>query len=347
MGEIVNMADIKPDEVSAEEVHMEDNQVIEAADDVAIADPEHPLDAPSLEKITQLMKATAGMVNMMESAWKSEQDDFKLTADQINKAIIFNNNHLVDVPDDYDPIEHPDDNVDIFNGVDKMTDEDIEEIFGKEHLIIGVDHSQTIDRIKYCLQDYYNWRSALKEYSDVVSAYNQLVEAEEEKNVAQLRAYAESRTDPDVKRKLLRSLDEYYEAKYLDYMANPLSDKDKTQIWNGSHDEKKLDYWKNRFVDKMKRMGMSPAIAVELHGFEIAKMEEKYHKYQDVLCTYFLRMGAYCDPYSPGNMDAFKIRAASIMIDNYLHDRLNEKDAKRVLNNLKAFLDQFEEFCTE
>ena len=118
---------------------------------------------------------------ILENSWNQTQKEFKITESQIKQVYQFNEQNRDPMPDGL--TEEEQDNFDHFNGIDKLTDEKITEIFGEatpENPIVCIDKSQTIDRIKQAVADFFYWLSALRQYNQADIAYMQLMETKEE-----------------------------------------------------------------------------------------------------------------------------------------------------------------------
>jgi len=308
------------------------------APQVAIEDPENPINEISVKQITELMKQVAEMVKIMENQWNMSKNEFKLTDTHMKKLYQYNETHRTELADDATPEEQ--EKWDRFNGLDSIPEEVVEEIFGEGHPIIGVMHTQTIDRIKDCVNDFFSWMASVKEYRQIHDAYLELIEMEEQKNIEQLKEIAEKEEDPEKKAKMEASIKLYYNRKYLEFLAEPLTDKDKERLVNAFKDEKKISYWLQRTRDKLKQIKVSEKFILEISQFEKRYLEEKYHKCSNMMLLYFMQTIVYSSMSDKDGEGRNKVICMVFALDGIIRKTWNEETTERVLTNIKAFLDQ-------
>ena len=338
------MSDITNNE-AAEEV-MEETAVAEETvaeetteKNVAIADPENPLNEQSSENLGNLLKNMESMVKIMESQWTASAQELDLHDSHMKQLAAINEKYKEDPPEHLTKEQL--DEWDYLNGIDKITDEEIDEIFPEGHKVRGVDHSQTVDRIKGACQDFYAWITMMKEYRNVHDAYIQLIELEEEKQIEELKTLAETEEDPEKKAGMMESVDMYYNRKYLKWLADPMDDLAKKRIINALSDEKKAQYMINRCRDRLKQLKISSKFILELSQFEKRFLEEKYHKCSNVLLTYFMNTAIYMDPYNKKDDGRTKTVCMVMALDAFIRNTWTEERKKMLLDNIIALEDQF------
>lgn len=305
---------------------------------VAIENPENPMEEMSMQRISMMLKQAETMVGTMRSIWEGDMREYGVNDSHMKELHQWNEQHREPVPENLTEEEKA--NWDLFNGLDSITEEEVVRIFGEGHRIIGVDHAQTIDRIKTVNGDFFAWLSCLKEYRQIHDAYLMLMEAEEEKNIEELRIVAENEQDPVKREKLLNDVNSYFKNKYLDFLADPMDKKDLERLAKAFTDEKKIQYWINRTRDKLKQMKISSKFILEVSQFEKRFLEEKYHKCSNILLMYFMNMIIYCDTYDKKNLNRTKSVCMVFALDNYIRNQWNKEKRERVLNNVRAFCDQ-------
>ena len=293
------------------------------------------LDNYSSEQIRSMIKEAGNIVSIMESNWRTSEKEFKLKDEHMKKLHVFNMNHRKEKPDNVSEEEW-----DFFNGLDSLTDDDIIDIFGEEHPIIGIHHDQTIDRIKDVTGDFFNWMNALKEYNMIQAAYMELIDSNEEKEIEKLKVLAENESDPEKKSKMQSSIDSYYSNKYLDFLRDELSEKDKNMLVNVYGDNKKCEYWINRTRDKMNQLRINNKFILEISQFEKRFLPEKYHVCSNMLLLYFMKMIIYANTGDPKDIDRTRSIAMVLCLDNVVRNIYKDEKKERILNNIMAYLDQ-------
>lgn len=335
--------------MSEEQLEVEQDVTPETASEetedknVAIADENNPLNAQSTDNLQQLLKNIESMVQLMQSQWEASARELDLKDVHMRQLAVVNDRHKVEPPADLD--EEGKANWDYLNGIDHITDEEIDEIFEEGHAIRGVDHSQTVDRIKGACQDFFGWLSTLREYRNVQSAYFKLIELEEEKQVEQLKAIAENETDEKKKADMLASVEQYYNRKYLKWLADPVDDIMKQRILKALGSTEKVQYMINRTRDKLQAMNISSKFILELAQFEKRYLDEKYHENSNVLLLYFMYTCMYSD--AKNKSDDARIQSVCMVmgIDGIIRNTWEEEKRTEMLNNIIAFEDQFLGLC--
>lgn len=311
----------------------------EASKKLAIADENDPLDQKSLKNLTQMLQNMEQMVMIMQSQWEASARELSLNDSHMRQLAVVNEKHRDNPPENLTDEEKQ--NWDYINGIDKITDEEIDAIFEEGHPVRGVDHAQTVDRIKGACQDFFGWVQMMKEYRNVHDAYLQLNELEEEKSINELKAKADSEEDPTKKQAMLDSIDLYYNRKYLKFLAEPIEEDLKEAICKALKDEKKVQYWINRCREKLEVMKISSKFILEISQFEKRFLEEKYHKCSNVLLLYFMRTCMYAKPNDKKDDTRTKVVCMVMGLDAVVRKTMIQERIDEVLNNIRGLEDQF------
>lgn len=330
--------------MSEEQLEVE-NTVTEEAEDknVAIADEENPMNEQSSENIQQLLKNIESVVQLMQSQWEASARELDLKDVHMRQLAVVNDRHKVEPPADLD--EKALAEWDYLNGIDHMTEEEVNEIFEEGHTVRGVDHSQTVDRIKGACQDFFGWLSTLREYRNVQTAYFKLIELEEEKQIEELKMLAENETDEEKKKGMLESVDMYYNRKYLKFLAEPVDDVMKARIIKALSSTEKVQYMINRTRDKLQAMNISSKFILELSKFEKRFLDEKYHQNSNVLLLYFMYTCMYSDAKKKTDDARVKTVCMVMGLDGIIRNTWDEEKRTEMMNNINAFEDQFIGLC--
>lgn len=324
-GEIKTLEEVKED--------LENNEPPKA-----IEDEENPVNEVSVKQIGQLLKQVGEMVQIMENQWNMSKNEFKLTDNHMKQLYQYNEEHRTEMPEGLS--EEEQENWDRFNGLNEIPEDKVLEIFGEGHPIIGVANTQTIDRIKDCVNDFFSWMAALKEYRQIHDAYLELIELEEQKNIEQLKAIADKETDPERKAKLDESISLYYNRKYLEFMSEPMDEKDRDRLVAAFSDEKKIQYWLQRTRDKLKQIKVAEKFILEISQFEKRYLPEKYHKCSNMLLLYFMQTIVYSDMHDKEGAGRNKVVCMVFALDGIVRKTWKGEVAEKVMNNIMAMLDQ-------
>ena len=327
-----NVEEIKTDS-SAEEV-----EEVEKEQKDLIEDIDNPLTKENMLNIRNWIKQAAEAVQIMRNVWESDMEEYKVTVDHMNQLYQYNVQNRISKEDS---VLKEGEEYDILNGLNKIPMDEIKKIFGEDHTIIGVDGSQTIDRIKTVAGDYFNWVSMMKEYTQLHNAYLTLIEFEEDKKMEEMRKLAEKEEDDEKRMKMLRSIDTYYSNKYLDFLGDELKERSFKGILSAFSDERKVDYWIKRTRDKLKQLKLSSKFILEISQFEKRYLEEKYHKASNILLLYFMNKIIYSNMYETNSIDRAQCICMVITLDNLICNRLDDERKERVLNNVKALVGKF------
>lgn len=312
---------------------------------VAIPDGDNPLTEESSQKIGEMLKNIESMVQIMQSQWDASARELELTDTHMKLLAGVNEKYKQNPPEHLTDEQRSD--WDYLNGIDHITEEDVREIFPEGHKIYGVDHSQTVDRIKGACQDFFAWVSMMKEYRNVHDAYIKLIELEEEKQIEELKIIAEKEEDPKKKKTMEESIELYYNRKYLKWLSEPVDDLTKQRIISTLSDEKKAAYWINRCRDKLAQLKISSKFILELSQFEKRYLDEKYHKNSNVLLVYFMQTCIYMDAYNKKDDGRVKTVCMVMGIDTFIRSTMDDAHKQMILDNIIAFEDQFLDIVPE
>ena len=323
------------DVIDAEYTEVEDN----TQNNVAIEDEENPVNETSIKQIGQLLKQVEEMVRIMEGHWNASKREFKLTDTHMKQLYQYNDEHRTEMPEGLSEEEQQ--QWDRFNGLDNITEEKVLEIFGEGHPIIGIEHTQSIDRIKDCVQDFFSWMSSLKEYRQIHDAYLQLIEIEEQKNIEILQVAADKEEDPEKKVKMEEAIKLYYYRKHLEFLADEMDELDRARIVEAFSDEKKIEYWLNRTRDKLKQIKISDKFILEISQFEKRYLEEKYHKCSNILLLYFMHTIVYSNMHDNNDPGRNKAVCMIMALDGIIRKTWSAELSEKILNNIRLMEDQF------
>lgn len=304
----------------------------------AIENENDPLTDESMAKMNSLMKSAREMLNVMQTNWETSSNEFKIKDEHMRQVYQYNEEHRTLMPDNL--TEEEKDDWDHFNGIDEMPEDTVIEIFGEGHPIIGVHIDQTRDRIKTVTQDFFNWLSAMREYNNIEIAYRQLLEEREDYEVEKLRILIKDETDPDNRAKMQAAIDHYDSIKYLDFFKDELDQATITRLVDAWGDTKKIEYWLKRTREKLTSLQISQQFILEISQFEKRYLPPRYHELSNMTLLYFMNMIVYANIGDPKNKDRSKIIAVIMAFDNTIRNIFNEDTKKRVLDNVRGFLEQ-------
>ena len=310
-----------------------------AKEKLAIEDENDPLNQKSLENISKMLENSQMLVQIMQSQWEASARELSLNDKHMRMLAAVNDKYKENPPEHL--TQEQLEEWDYLNGIDKITDEDIDEIFEEGHPVRGVDHSQTVDRIKGACKDFYGWLQTMRYYRQLHDAFLELNELEEEKNLNELREVADKEEDPDKKAEMLKSIDLYYNRKYLDFLAEPLPDEDRERIIAALDDEKKIKYWIDRCRQKLDSLKISSKFILEVSKFEKRFLEEKYHGNSNVFLVYFMMTSIYSDTGDKKSDGRTKVVSMVMALDAVIRNTWKEDKRDRVLDNIRKFEDQF------
>jgi hypothetical protein len=230
---------------------------------------------------------------------------------------------------------------DPFNGLDSLTEEKALEIFGEGHPIIGLEHTITMDRVKSVIQDFFSWMTAVREYRQIHDSYMELIELSEEKEIESLKEYRDKVEDPEKKEQIQKAVDLYYNRKYMDFLAEPLSDKQIGILVKAYSDEKKIGYWIERARVKLNQLKISPKVILEVAQFEKRFLPEEYHGQVNILLLHFINMVVYSDVYNKADSQRNKVVCMVFGLDKIIRNVWPAETRERIINNIITFEKQF------
>lgn len=288
--------------------------------------------------VSALLDNMKVMMGTLETMWFTQKSTYGITDDHIKKLMEFNYEHRVK---EEDFVSEEGKTYDHYNGIDCITESDVINIFGEGSAIIEKKHENTISNIKNILETFFAWLSALKEYNNIYNGYMDLVEESENKNMDKLKERAEACENEEQKANMLAIYDEYYRMKYLDFLQNKISEKNRGYILKAFTDEKKVQYWLNRGREKLEEIKFSAKFILEISQFETRFLPEKYHGQNNILLLYFLHSIIYADLKNSKSKDKAKIVAFVIAMDRLIRNRWSDEIRERIINNVIAFENQF------
>lgn len=288
--------------------------------------------------VSVMLDNMKAMMGTLEGMWSTQKSMYNITDEHIKRLTEFNYEHRTK-EEDFVPEEGK--VYDRYNGIDHLTESDVIDIFGKDSSIISEKHSDTISTIKNLLETFFSWLSSLKEYHIIYNGYMDMIEESENKNMSMLKEKAEACEDEEKKAKMLDIYNEYYSMKYLDFLQNKISEKNRGYILKAFTDEKKIQYWLNRGKEKLEEIKFSSRFILEISQFETRFLPEKYHGQNNILLLYFLHSIIYADLKNSKSKDKAKIVAFVIAMDRLIRNCWNDEIRERIINNVIAFEDQF------
>lgn len=314
------------------------NEEVTETNEPLITDEQKPLNSSNMKDIKEMIKNCKNMVDLMQSTWEDTKEEFKITNEHIKALYNYNEVHRKQMPEDIS--EEDKNNWDHFNGLNEITEAELDEIFDKEHPIWGVSIDVTRDRVKGVIEDWFNLLSAQRELSDIELAYRELMEIQEDTYMEELKALAEKEEDEGKKAKALAALDNYYNIKTLGFLSEKLTDDKKKRLIEAFGDKKKIDYWLNRTRDKLGQLGLPQKVILEISQFEKRFMEEKYYPISNMLLLYFMNLIVYTDLGDKKNDERSKVVAFVMALDTIIRNGGTPARKELYMNNIKAFLDQ-------
>lgn len=301
-------------------------------------DEDNPLNDMSKQQLTALLKRVKDIAEFAQSQWEASKREFSLKDEYMRALYEFNLKNRDNPPEGK---KEDDPEYDRFNGLNKITEKDVVDIFGEEHAIIGITHEVTVDRIKGVMNDFFSWMNVLREYTNVHNAYLELIEFQEEAQIMKLKEIAENETDGEKKAIGLKAVEDYYRIKYLDFLRDELSEDTKNRIIEAFSNEKKVSYWIEKGREKLKQLSLSPKFILEISQFEKRFLDEKYHSQSNILLLYFLNMISYTNLAERKDPARSSIISLVITMDKLIRGLLKPEVKERVLFNVVGLEDQF------
>jgi len=293
-----------------------------------------------ISQLQDFLRMVSSTIKQMESKWRMVSSQLKLTQPIIKKIYTYNNEHAIPLPEEATAEAHV--QYDHFNGLDNITLNELKEILGPDHQLVHGNLKDNIEMIKNAMGLFINWLASLKEYKSAYKEYQEILDAEQYKNIEVLKNILESDPENPDREKIEAALNSYYDNLYLNFLSTPLSDEVIARLINVFNDKEKFDYWENRAAAKLKQIGVVPLTIVELASFEKKYLDEKYHKCSNMLALYVMNLARYArnDDKSPNNMKR-KILLITSTLHKFIEGNMKDEQKEKVLENVKAFLDQF------
>lgn len=300
----------------------------------------------TIRKLAKVVREIGNSVKLMEETFNATKNEFKLTSEHMTALAKFNEEHASPIPDNLSDEEK--ETWDRFNGLDQITPEEVQKIFGVGHPIISIDHSITIQHLKECCNDLVELLSIRKEYQNFYNTYVQMIFLQAESKIEELENMIKLEEDPEKRQKLQDALSEYNSYRLLDFLADSLPEEEKVRIVTASHNKDKLAYYVNRARDKITQMGLSPKIILEISRIETRWLEEKYHKLPNLFLIYFLHQIVFCNSNDPNNTKYKKARAIMVAMTQFswMSESISSEGQKIILDNIRKLEDQFLEYTT-
>lgn len=350
--ENVKSVDIADNEEAVNEDANEANKEIKKA----INDPDHPLTEDSIKNIHRTLEELYTLVQITEDNWLTTAREFKIKDSHMRQLAVYNEQHATKMPEDISEEERS--KWDYLNGLDHITRAEAAAIFGENSPILGVDDSQTRDRVKEAGSDFMSWLIATREYKNTDDAFMKLNELEEEKAITELAERAKNEKDPEKKEKLERSIHDYFRWKNLEFLADPLSDKDKKLIIKAFTNSDTCEYWITRTREKLDTQLMaSGKFILEIANFEKRFLEEKYWKCSNIILLYFAKLvtfhdmvakeGTSKDQYVTSQEYLIQARCMIYGLDSIIRKQCTDEQKEKMLNSIRALEDQFIDIVPE
>ena len=310
----------------------------------------------SEQQLSQLLKNMRDMMGILEAQWNSTRAEFQLTEDHMKELYHYNEQHrdppppealnedgslkemneLEVVGEDGNVLYNP------FNGLLKITESEIDEIFGENHpLVSTLAHSVTLDRIQSVIKDFFSWMTSSKEYRQIHDSYMSLIEEKEEHQIQKLIKLRDETEDGYKREELTKVIDFYYNRKHLGFLKDPLDEKELESVISAWSNEQKVGYWLKKSQDKLKQLNISAKFILEISKFEERFLIEPYHHQNNILLTYFVSKCAHINPYDRKDPDQNKIVSMVIGLDRFIRNQWKPEDREIILNNIISFEEQF------
>ena len=172
-----------------------------------------PDESITIEDMNKLISYLGNMVGTIEQMLTNYRAIYKMGDPEFKALYDFNMEHREERPEDVSEEKY-----DRFNGLDKLTEEDVVKIFGKDSPIIEPEHTKTKKKKKKVVDTFISFLTGQQQYNLVYNNYTQLIEDNENDRMNELKEMAEKETNEDTKAKMLKAYNEYYAIKYLDFL---------------------------------------------------------------------------------------------------------------------------------
>lgn len=287
-----------------------------------------------LRNIQSIMNILKETIQTVEHTWLYIQGEYQLTDSMMKELYVFNENNRINLPEDATNEEK--ESYDRYNGIDKLTDEDVIRIFdGKSSIVAPFSINITIDRIKDAMDTFFTLLANKKEYMILQKEYSKIVEDAEKDQMTEMKQQIDLMPECDEKDKLTKAYDEYYYFRNLGFLGE-INESEQRSIGNAWNDETKIQYWLKRARDKMKQLKIPETFVLTLSGFEKKFLDEKYHKNNNLLLLYFLMriMSAKDSVAVKNNPERTKVVSIVYTIDAFMNGSMDPKRHDVVLNNI-------------
>ena len=293
-----------------------------------------------MKQLRELMKQTSEFMEFQRSLWDQIKAEFNLDETQMRVLLNYNEEVKDPLPEVSGENKNEEKEYDPLNGIDKISEEKVIEIFGEDAEVIGIQHSQTIDRLKSATEIFYTLMQSSYEYDSINKEYSELIELREEAYIATMKEMIEAEEDQEKKLNLMKSLDNLYYIKYLGFLREPLDDRTTRRIVTHFHDKYKIEYDIEKTRYHLKRLNILDRFIVEISSFETRFLDERYHKQDNLLLLYFMIRIVYED-INEGKPARLHVISMVIMLNKFIRNMLSEDMRNVVLNNIIALEDQF------
>jgi len=332
----------RPDEETKEEVNTEEENNNDGNEESSSDGnkEEEKIDTIPLKELQNFLHMIRNTIHEMESKWRMVSSELKLTQSIIKKIYDYNMEHAVPLPEEATAEAHV--KYDHFNGLDNITYDELKEILGSGHNLLKGNLKDNIELIKNAMGLFINWITSIREYKNAYKEYEDIIDAEQEKNIAILQHILETEPNNPDRENIQKALNSYYDKLYLNFLSEPLSEEVIDRYINVFNSKEKFSYWEARAADKLKQIGVATLTIVELAQFETKYLEEKYHKLANMLALHVMNLARYArnDDSSENNMKR-KILIITSTLHKFIEGNMEDEQKEKVLANVRAFLDQF------
>ena len=296
----------------------------------------------TLSGLSKLMQEAKGLLKIQEQLWSQISEEFEISDDQLKAVLEYNDGTLsmpevkqdeegndLDGEKEYDPL----------NGLDGIPAERVLDIFGKDSPIIGLTHSQTVDRLKSAVRTFYEMYFCQMEYRKLEREFALEIERQEQDSLELLQKAAQNNDDPEKQAKAQAALDQFLSNKYLGFIAEQLEGRDVKWLVSAYSDQSKIRYSLEKSRRTLQQIGIAESIILQLSNFEKRLLPEKYHSQSNLLLLKFLGMVVHQKPQED-KMARHRIISFVLGIDKLIKRSWSEEEHEKVLNNLIMFEDQ-------
>ena len=294
----------------------------------------------SEKELMQLLKQAREVVVLLESHLAQSRKELQLTVEHIRKFYDFNLKHRTAVPDNVDESEY-----DHFNGLQQLTNDDIVAVLGEEHLLCTSERSleDNIEDILLTVNQYYSWMASVNELNDLHDSYIDLMDTIEDEKIKKLQLSAEEEEDPEIREVKLKHIESYYNNKYLDFLAEPIAEKDMDVVLSlfQEKDEFRVDYLIKKCERKLNQLNIPTKFILEISQFEKRFLDEIYHINSNMFLLYFATLLRNADVYDKSDINRIHVICIVFTIDRFIRNIWDSETRERILNNIILFENQF------